>query len=76
MDRSPVRTGPRICETCGRPRPIESPAQRPGALVCLECGATSADGAGWRAELAPDDAGIDEREVPVYCPACWEEFGE
>ena len=45
-------------------------------LVCVECGATSDDGTGWRAELAPDD-GVDETEVPVYCPACWDrEFGD
>jgi hypothetical protein len=47
-----------------------------GELVCVECGAWSVDGAGWRAELAPDDEGVDALEVPLYCPDCWErEFG-
>jgi hypothetical protein len=46
-------------------------------LVCVECGATSEHGAGWRAELAPDDRGVDELEVPSYCPECWQdEFGD
>ena len=58
------------CETL---RPAASGA---GELVCGECGAVSVDGAGWRAELAPDDEGVDALEVPVYCPGCWEsEFG-
>jgi hypothetical protein len=67
---------PRMCFTCGRPRVVESPAQRPGELVCVECGATNDGGRGFRAELAPDDEGLNELEVPVSCPACWErEFG-
>jgi hypothetical protein len=46
-------------------------------LVCAECGATSEDGTGWRADLARDDEGDDDLEVPVYCPECWErEFGD
>ena len=40
-------------------------------LVCVECGATSEDGRGWRAEIAPDDEGHDAAEVPVYGPECW-----
>jgi len=68
---------PRMCERCGRPRDVEGPAASgAGELVCAECGARSEDGAGWRAELAPDDEGVDALEVPVYCPGCWEsEFG-
>ena len=48
-----------------------------GELVCLECGAVSVDGAGWKAEVAPDLLErVDEDEVVAYCPECWErEFG-
>ncbi len=43
-------------------------------LFCIECGARSEDGAGWRAEIAVDEEEPDE--VVVYCPPCWEhEFG-
>ena len=68
---------PRMCERCGRPRDVEgSAADGAGELVCAECGARSKDGAGWRAELGPDDEGVDALEVPLYCPACWrDEFG-
>lgn len=45
-------------------------------LVCVECGATSADGRRWRAEYVTDDEEHDPDEVAVYCPECWEhEFG-
>ena len=65
---------PRMCAACGGFREIVTFAA-PGALVCVECGATSEDGRGWRAVLAPDEAG--EIEVPVYCPSCWDgEFGK
>ena len=70
-DRGMPPRRPRMCATCGRLREIVT-FPGPGELVCVECGATSTDGRGWRAELAPDDAGNDEPEVPVYCPACWE----
>jgi hypothetical protein len=52
-------------------------------LVCTECGRTSEDGEGWRAELAVkwrdedelDEEGLDE--VAVFCPRCWSrEFGD
>lgn len=68
---------PRMCARCGRLRDVEAPsASGAGELVCQECGARSVDGAGWRAELAPDDAGVEELEVPLYCPLCWaREFG-
>ena len=43
-----------------------------GELVCQECGVTSKDGAGWRAEVAPDLLeGVDDDEVAVYCRQCW-----
>jgi hypothetical protein len=66
-----------MCERCGRLREVEAPAASgAGGLVCAECGATSKDGSGWRAELAPDDEGVDQLEVPVYCGRCWtHEFG-
>lgn len=46
-------------------------------LRCIECGATSEDGAGWKAELAVDLLDeADPDEVAVYCPECCEiEFG-
>ncbi len=41
-------------------------------LVCIECGETSHDGAGWKAELAPDLLDeVEPDEVAVYCPECW-----
>jgi hypothetical protein len=68
---------PRLCATCGRARPIESPAVKALELVCVECGATSEDGAGWKAEVAVDHEQQDEDELVVYCPACWDgEFGD
>jgi hypothetical protein len=67
-----------MCERCGRPRDVERPAAA-GAreLRCEECGARSGDGAGWRAEVAPDLLERrDDDEVAVYCPRCWaSEFG-
>ena len=46
-------------------------------LRCIECGAASSDGRGWRAEIAIDILGDDADEVEVYCADCWErEFGE
>lgn len=46
-------------------------------LACTACGTTTEDGTGWRAEIAPDDAGADVPEIAVYCPECWErEFGD
>ena len=51
---------------------------KPSALTCVECGATSEDAIGWKAEVAPDLLdGVDDDEVAVYCSACWAaEFGE
>jgi hypothetical protein len=52
-------------------------------LICIECGETSEDGEGWKAELAVrlldeyefDGEGSDE--VAVFCPRCWlREFGD
>jgi hypothetical protein len=40
-------------------------------ICCIECALTSADGAGWRAEIIIDDEAPDDREVALYCPACW-----
>ena len=51
-------------------------------LVCTECGVTSEDGEGWKAELAAKllDDEFDEEgpnEVAVFCPRCWSrEFGD
>ena len=46
------------------------------ALVCVECGARSAEGARWKAEFVTDDELEDDDEIAVYCPACWvREFG-
>jgi hypothetical protein len=50
-------------------RRVAGATRAPARLV--ECGATSDDGAGWRAALAPDEAGVDALEVPIYCPSCW-----
>jgi hypothetical protein len=56
---------------------VESPADPlRGELVCVECGGVSVDGAGWRAELAPGDEGVDELVVPVYCPNAGGTFGD
>jgi hypothetical protein len=51
-------------------------------LICNECGETSEDGEGWKAELAVkplNEHEFDEqgpREVTVFCPRCWSsEFG-
>jgi len=45
-------------------------------LTCVECGATTKRGQGWKTDPAVDDEGVDEPEVAVYCPACWRrEFG-
>lgn len=39
-------------------------------LVCVECGATSEEGKGWRALR------VDLYEIGLYCPVCAErEFG-
>ena len=46
-------------------------------LVCTECGETSEDGEGWKAELAVkllDEYEVDTEgsdEVAVFCPRCW-----
>ena len=50
---------------------------RAGELVCVECGARSVDGVGWKAEVAPDLLErVDDDEVVAYCPECWtREFG-
>ncbi len=47
------------------------------ALICIECGDTSEDGEGWKAELAVVFEDEEEPgEVAVYCPQCSErEFG-
>jgi hypothetical protein len=47
-------------------------------LICVECGATTEDGRGWKAEVAPDLLERrDADEIAVYCPECWQaEFGE
>ena len=69
---------PRMCGRCGRLRDVEGPAASgAGELVCAECGARSINGAGWKAEVAPDLLeGVDEDEVAVYCTSCWNrEFG-
>jgi hypothetical protein len=45
-------------------------------LVCVECGTSSEDGSGWRAEPVTDDEELDPDELAIYCPNCWErEFG-
>jgi len=70
---------PRMCSTCGRLRDVEGPAAfGAGELVCVECGATSEDGVGWKAEVAPDLLErVDDDEVVVYCRTCWtREFRE
>ena len=69
---------PRMCARCDRLRDVEAPsASGAGELVCQECGARSVDGAGWRAEVAPDLLErVDDDEVAVYCASCWAaEFG-
>jgi hypothetical protein len=55
-------------------------------LVCIECGKTSEDGEGWKAELAVmlldkydgvEREDVEPEEVTVYCPTCWSrEFGD
>jgi hypothetical protein len=46
-------------------------------LICDECGETSEDGEGWRAELAIKlDDGYEfdvqgAHEIVVFCPRCW-----
>ena len=46
-------------------------------LVCIECGETSDNGEGWKAELAVkwlDGYEVDGEgpvEVAVFCPRCW-----
>jgi hypothetical protein len=46
-------------------------------LVCDECGETSEDGEGWKAELAVKLLDEDEfdgegpDEVVFFCPRCW-----
>jgi hypothetical protein len=41
-------------------------------LVCIECGATSEDGVGWRGVDATDVEEVDEPQVGIYCPESWE----
>jgi hypothetical protein len=46
-------------------------------LSCIECGETSEDGEGWKAELAVmllDGYEFEMQgphEVTVFCPRCW-----
>ena len=41
-------------------------------LTCIECGETSEDGEGWKAEVAVDLLDEEEPdEVAVFCPGCW-----
>ena len=41
-------------------------------LVCIECGETSEDGEGWKAELAIDLVDeVEPDEIAVFCPQCW-----
>ena len=56
---------------------MERPAASAGELVCLECGARSVEGNGWKAEVAPDLlGGVDADEVAIYCETCHAaEFG-
>ena len=50
-------------------RPAASGA---GELHYAECGARIVDGAGRKAEGAPDLLErLDKDEVAVYCPTCW-----
>jgi hypothetical protein len=57
-------------------RPEEEQPPMTAALVCAECGASSTDGARWKAEFVTDDELEDDDEIVVYCPACWNrEFG-
>lgn len=40
------------------------------ALICVECGATSEDGIGWKTYV------VSEGETATYCPVCAaKEFG-
>ena len=60
---------------CAKTRGWQNPPV--AELVCVECGASSEDGLGWRADVVTDDEGPDEPEVAVYCPLCWQErFGD
>jgi hypothetical protein len=47
-------------------------------LRCVECGARSTDGIGWRALLtAGDEEAEDHDEVAISCPQCaGREFGK
>ncbi len=46
-------------------------------LNCVECGATTEEGRGWRAEYVRDDEEQDLDEVVVYCRECWDyEYGD
>jgi len=68
-----------MCGRCGRLRDVEGPAAAgAGELVCVECGAKSEDGVGWKAEVAPDLLERrDEDKVAAYCATCWSrEFEE
>ena len=70
---------PRMCVRCGRLRDVEAPAAAgAGELRCEECGTRSVDGAGRKAEVAPDLLErVDDDEVAVYCATCWtREFEE
>ena len=41
-------------------------------LEFVECGRVSADGDGWRAEIAIDPDDDEPAEVAVYCAVRWE----
>ena len=69
-------TAPRCAKTAYNPA-IEvgsAGGSRPLPLVCVECGETSDDGEGRRAELAVtllDEEWDGPDEVAVFCPECW-----
>jgi hypothetical protein len=47
------------------------------SLICIECGETTEDGEGWKAELGVkllNENEFDEQgpsEVTIFCPSCW-----
>jgi hypothetical protein len=59
-----------MCSTCGRLREVGSPAASAREIVCVECGARSNDGAGWKADLVTDDERVDEDECALWCSGC------